>query len=254
MRGSRRSWVRTRAAVAVAARAFTTRPLRRAAGRRRPCPPFPRGPDLGDRARGQQAAAAEEHEALAPLGLAHDVTRHQQGRPVTRQLREGAPELSPQHRIEPDGRLVEHQELGVAEERRAERDAGLLTAGEPSDDVSGQGHEVDGSEHLVDPLCRRIEDPREVAEVLANGQIPVIPTAPGSCRRRAARNEGAPPSSPRTRTVPDWMRCTPTIERISVVLPLPLGPSRPVTAPRRTVRVTSASARARPRTTTRRST
>ena len=41
-----------------------------------------------------------------------------------------------------------------------------------------------------------------------------------------------PAGSPSTVTVPLSTFCTPTIERMSVVLPHPLGPSRPVTCPR----------------------
>ena len=46
------------------------------------------------------------------------------------------------------------------------------------------------------------------------------------------RRSGAEPAgSPSTVTVPDLTIWTPTIARISVVLPLPLGPSSPVTLP-----------------------
>src|SRR5580765_653799 len=45
------------------------------------------------------------------------------------------------------------------------------------------------------------------------------------------RSDGEPASSPSTRTLPLATICTPTIARISVDLPLPLGPSSPVTRP-----------------------
>src|SRR5439155_11012380 len=48
------------------------------------------------------------------------------------------------------------------------------------------------------------------------------------------RSLGLPAGSPSTVTVPPATICTPTIERISVVLPHPLGPIRPVTEPRGT--------------------
>src|SRR5262249_22103138 len=44
-----------------------------------------------------------------------------------------------------------------------------------------------------------------------------------------ARSDREPASSPSTCTVPPASRCTPTIARISVVLPDPLGPSSAVT-------------------------
>ena len=55
-------------------------------------------------------------------------------------------------------------------------------------------------------------------------------------------------------TEPDATTCVPTIARMSVDLPLPLGPRRPVTVPRRTSSVIRSSASRPPRTTWRRST
>ena len=46
---------------------------------------------------------------------------------------------------------------------------------------------------------------------------------------------GEPAGAPSTVTVPAAITCTPTTARINVVLPLPLGPSSPVTEPRGTV-------------------
>ena len=45
------------------------------------------------------------------------------------------------------------------------------------------------------------------------------------------RRGADPAASPRTVTVPDATSCTPTIERINVDFPQPLGPSNPVTTP-----------------------
>src|SRR5262245_2580235 len=61
-----------------------------------------------------------------------------------------------------------------------------------------------------------------------------------------------PASSPSTRSEPDVITWTPTIDRISVDLPLPLGPSNPVTTPARTVADRSSNAGRPPRTTRRR--
>jgi hypothetical protein len=58
-----------------------------------------------------------------------------------------------------------------------------------------------------------------------------------------------PAGRPSTVTVPLSMICTPTIERISVVLPQPDGPSRPVTLPGTVTNETSSTARTWPRTT-----
>src|SRR6266849_2874774 len=67
-------------------------------------------------------------------------------------------------------------------------------------------------------------------------------------RRRSA---GAPAGSPSTRTSPLSTIWTPTIARITVVLPLPLGPSRPVTFRAATLAESPGSATLSPRTTRR---
>jgi hypothetical protein len=67
-------------------------------------------------------------------------------------------------------------------------------------------------------------------------------------RRRRPRE---PAGSPNTCTVPDRIFWTPTMQRISVVLPLPLGPSRPVTAPLAMVQLNPCSTWLVPRWTTR---
>src|SRR4051794_36607354 len=65
------------------------------------------------------------------------------------------------------------------------------------------------------------------------------------------RNAVLPAGCPSTVTVPDLTICTPTIARINVVLPLPLGPSSPVTLPAGTTQSTPCSTVRFPRSTTR---
>src|SRR5262249_20495885 len=64
-----------------------------------------------------------------------------------------------------------------------------------------------------------------------------------------ARSDREPASSPSTCTVPPASRCTPTIARISVVLPDPLGPSSAVTVCFGTSNDSSGSTPLPPRTT-----
>src|SRR5215470_9029883 len=66
-----------------------------------------------------------------------------------------------------------------------------------------------------------------------------------------ARRAGDPAGSPSTSTDPPATRWTPTIERISVDLPLPLGPSSPVTEPCATSQLRPGSTVVPPRTTRR---
>src|SRR5207244_2186413 len=75
----------------------------------------------------------------------------------------------------------------------------------------------------------------------------------GTCVMYATRRRsvGEPAGSPSTRTAPLSTIWTPTIARITVVLPLPLGPSRPVTLPAATLAERPGSATLPPRTTRR---
>ena len=54
-------------------------------------------------------------------------------RAVVGEPAEERPEVAAQHRVEPDRRLVEHQQLGRTQQRGAERHPGELAAGEPVD-------------------------------------------------------------------------------------------------------------------------
>ena len=78
-----------------------------------------------------------------------------------------------QHRVEPDGRLVEDQHLGLAEQRRGQRDTGALAAGEVADHLVGLLVQADGLDHLGDALMGDPEHPGEVPEVLADAEIEV---------------------------------------------------------------------------------
>ena len=83
--------------------------------------------------------------------------------------------------------------------------------------------------------ARDAEHAREVGEVLAHREVGVdrrrLRHVADAAPQRRARRPGA---RARARRPPATI-CTPTIARISVDLPLPLGPSRPVTTPPSTV-------------------
>ena len=75
------------------------------------------------------------------------------------------PQVAAQHRVEADGRLVEDEQVGVAEQRDGQAGAGALTAAEPPDHLVGGVLEVDRLDAAVD-------------------LVPVEPRAPGrrTCR------------------------------------------------------------------------
>src|SRR5690242_14194808 len=98
VRGSRRSWVRTRRVVAAAATGVTALPPR-AGGRR-----------LRDRRAGallecvrapgrQEAALSQQQEVVASLGLVHHVTGHQERTTSTGEIVEERPEVTAEHGI-----------------------------------------------------------------------------------------------------------------------------------------------------------
>ena len=97
--------------------------------------------------------------------LVHDVAGDEQRRPVVRELVEHPPQLRAQDRIEPDSGLVEHEQLGLAEQRARERHARPLPARQRAD-VSA----------LREPgEADRLDAPRDAA---------------GRLRRRCARSSG----------------------------------------------------------------
>ena len=80
---------------------------------------------------------------------------------------EQPPEVVAQHRVQPDGGLVEHQQLGLADQRAGERGPALLPAGEPPDQVAAAVGQADRVERPRRALGRDAEHGGEVAGVLA---------------------------------------------------------------------------------------
>ena len=79
---------------------------------------------------------------------------------------EQRPQVLAEHRVEADGRLVEHQQLGRAEQRDGQAGAAALPAGEVADDLVAVAAEVDGVDRAVDVVAAGAEHPGEEAEVL----------------------------------------------------------------------------------------
>ena len=114
---------------------------------------------------GEQATAAEQEQPVAARRLVHDVARDEQRDAVVREAVEQLPQVTAQHRIETDGRLVEHEQLGRAQERGAERDPTELATGQRPGEPVDLGAQVDVVERALDVVVADPEDPREVAQV-----------------------------------------------------------------------------------------
>lgn len=64
------------------------------------------------------------------VGLVHHVAGHQQGGAPAGQVVELGPQVYAQHGIEADGRFVEHQQVGLTDQRAGQRYPCALSAGQ----------------------------------------------------------------------------------------------------------------------------
>ena len=97
------------------------------------------------------------------------------------------PELAAGLGVEPGRRLVEEEQLGVADDAERDVDAAALAARQLLDARARLLLEPDGRDHLVDLARVRVE-PGEVRELLAHGRVALL------AARSAARCRGAPSS------------------------------------------------------------
>ena len=104
---------------------------------------------------------AQDGDAVGePLRLLHVVRREQDALAQGAEVADRVPGLPPRGRVEAGRRLVEEDELGVADEREGEIEPAQLTAGErahPRVALLGQADEVD---HLVGAAVARGSSPR----------------------------------------------------------------------------------------------
>ena len=196
------------------------------------------GHDLVERAGGDRPALVEDHDAVAdPLDLGQQVRVEDHGRAAIARRPDDGADVGPADRVERRRRLVEQDQLGLAQERHAEPEPLLHALREAADRVVGPVGQPDELEGVVDGAAPRAAggirassawsaqhlagaQPRLVAEEL--GQVP--DPAPGRRGRRAAR--------PGRARCPRVGRARPSSSLIAVVLPAPFGPSSPTSSPR----------------------
>ncbi len=203
VRWSRRSWSSTRSATAAVRRGATGAPPGRRGRRSGPPDQLQERPVEGlggavpdQRARRgvrQQPPFPQQQQPVAPVGLVHDVAAHQHRDPGRGEPVEEAPEALPQHRVQPDGRLVEHEQVRRPEQRDGERGPRALAPREASHHRPGVPGEVHGLDDPIHLGGADAEDPREEAHVLAHRQVVVDARLlcgvadPGAQRRRSGR-------------------------------------------------------------------
>ena len=89
------------------------------------------GDQLGRRAQGDHLAVIDDrHPVAQPLGLVHVVRRQQDGPALGAEAADDVPELPARLRVEAGRRLVEEQQLRVADQGAGHRQPLLLAAGE----------------------------------------------------------------------------------------------------------------------------
>ena len=121
----------------------------------------------------EDVAVAHQQQLLAVHRLIHHVAGDEQRLAPRGQARELLPELGAEDRVEADRGLVENEDVGFAEQGRAQRDPGLLAAGEVDRRAIRVLAQPDRPDHLLDSARRCIDDAGEVGEVLADAEIRV---------------------------------------------------------------------------------
>ena len=192
----------------------------------------------------------DDHPVADALDLGQQVrVEDDRGAAIPGRADDGA-DIRPTDRVERRGRLIEQDQLRVAEQRDAKAEALLHALREPADRVSRAIREPDPIERLVDRgrVARGGQacEPGVQREHLAGRQPRLVPKELGQVADLRARRAIAE-RCPRTLPDPRVGRARPSSSLIAVVLPAPLGPRRPTSSPRPTVRLSPSSAVVRPK-------
>ena len=129
--------------------------------------------DLVGRAVGDDPALTHQQQPVATLGLVHHVARHEHGGPAVGDPVEQLPQVAAQHRVQADGRLVEHQQVRRTQQGDGQAGAAALPAGQPADHLAAVVVEPDAGDRLVHPGPVHAEDTREEGEVLGDREVVV---------------------------------------------------------------------------------
>ena len=218
------------------------RPVRHRARRARQAQPNAR-PDGGERAKvgdaavGDLAALVHHHDAVdLPLQFGQRVRRQQHRRAVAAQVADDLVKALAQRRVEAGGRLVQQQRARSAQQglRQAEALAHAFRIG--ADAAMSGRRDADALEQRG--VARRPAGASAARRTPASPPRSSTDAArrpPADSRARAAparpRRRRGP--RPRTSTLPELGRTSPSIILISVVLPAPLWPTRPTHSPPR---------------------
>jgi hypothetical protein len=122
---------------------------------------------------GDEVPVAQQEQPVAAGRLVHDVAAHDEGPAAVGEPAEQAPQVTAQHGVEADGRLVEDEQLRLGEQGRREGDPRLLAAGQAVHSGVRGGGQVDLGQDPVDAGGGRRDHLREVLQVAPDGQVGV---------------------------------------------------------------------------------
>ncbi len=120
-----------------------------------------------------QAAFAHQQQVTTVVGFVHHVAGDQQRGPAASEVGELLPKVHSEYGVQPHRRLVEHEQLGVTNQRAGQRHPGALTPGEVGAEVGSmvcQANPLDGG---IRGLAVESVQRREITNVVDDSQIVV---------------------------------------------------------------------------------
>ena len=131
------------------------------------------GDHLGSGAACQHHPIGDIGDLVAAFGLVHIMRRYQHGHAFAGELVNLVPELAPGLRIDPGGRLIEQQDLGVVQHSSRQREALFPAARKLARELTGAARQPQPLERGIDPRVALIQpiDPRDELKVFADCQI-----------------------------------------------------------------------------------
>ena len=197
---------------------------------------------------GDDPAAGDDRDAVGELlGLVHVVRREEDGLAERAQPVDHVPGGAARRRVEARRRLVEEDQLRVADQRERDVEPPPLPARELRRERVGLLVEPDERDRLVDVARLEVVAGVELRGTRARS-APARRSTPAARRRRgcARRRRRAPGSTPSTLTSPAVRVRKPSRISTVVVLPAPFGPRKAKISPRSTSRSMPATASSSP--------
>ena len=151
-----------------------------------------RGESSGD----HSAVVDDRHAVAQPLGFVHVVRRQQHGAAGGANLANDLPQLPPRLRIEPRRRLVEEQQLRIADQRAGHGQPLLLPARELADPRVGFFFQRDARHALRSGRAPRDRSCETASAFPARSAFPTAASLAARCRSAGESRRPPPPAQP----------------------------------------------------------